>query len=70
MVMSPSEFFRPDQGINEIGGDADRDDAGEEIIHHRLHPRAGRDIGDRDQKKTGAGSQESKVEQDAPPSKA
>jgi hypothetical protein len=70
MVMSPSEFFRPDQRINEIGGDAGSDDGGEDIIQHCLHPRAGRDIGDRDQEKAGSGSQKSKVEQDAPPSKA
>jgi hypothetical protein len=70
MVMSPSEFFRPDQRINEISGDAGRDDGGEDIIQHRLQPGAGRDISDRDQEETGAGSQKSKVEQDAPPSEA
>jgi hypothetical protein len=66
----PSEIFRPDQRINEIGGDADGDETREDVIQHRLHPRAGRDITDREQEKAGAGSQESKVEHIAPPSKA
>jgi hypothetical protein len=66
----PSEIFRPDQRIDEIGGDADGDETREDIIQHRLHPRAGRDITDREQKKTGAGRQESKVEHVVPPSKA
>jgi hypothetical protein len=68
MVMRASEFFRPDQGIDEVCGDAGRDDAGDEIIHGRSHPRAGCDISHREQKKADARGQESKVEHDAPPS--
>jgi hypothetical protein len=65
-----SESFRPDQRIDKVSGDTDGDETCEDVIQHRLQPRTGRDIGDREQKKAGTGSKESKVEHIAPPSKA
>jgi hypothetical protein len=68
MVMRASEFLRTDQRIDQVRGDQESDDAGDEIVHGRSHPRAGRDIPHREQKEADACGKENKVEHDAPPS--
>jgi hypothetical protein len=67
IVMRASEFFRTDQCVNEVPGDTGGHDAGEEIVHGGSHPRAGRDVTDREQEKARTGGQENKVEHGAPP---